>query len=414
MNRRNRRAAGAVATILVGLMAAAAAADVPAWMLKQDWYPKAPPLPEAKGQVVRVSTPAELVEAVKAAKDDQTILIADGQYRMPSGLQIRDVDRVTLRGASNDPSKVVLDFADAGMASAVAFWHTVGSRIAHVTVANRPQNGLKLDSNTGTSHITIYNVIIHNVWQRPIKGVRVPDKDGKPQWIEGCKVQYCLIYNDRPKRKGDDKGFDDGGGTTGFNYIAGMDIMGAAEWVISDNVFVNIHGGTGSARGAIFMWNGCRDVTIERNIIIDCDSGICLGDSSSRAERRHCERFLVRNNFITRCPEKNLPHPEQHRLRPRQPPAAADENPVRQRRPARGRQHLRRQEDPAGERRGPDPCREQPGQRGPGRLLRRPGARQPASDREGRQGHRPRHGPQGRAERHRQPAPRREARPGGG
>ena len=41
--------------------------------------------------------------------------------------------------------------------------------------------------------------------------------------------------------------------------------------------------------------------------MIDCDSGICLGNSSNRKEqRRHCEGFVVRNNFVTRCPEKNI------------------------------------------------------------------------------------------------------------
>jgi hypothetical protein len=45
---------------------------------------------------------------------------------------------------------------------------------------------------------------------------------------------------------------------------------------------------------------------IERNIIIDCDSGICLGNSSSRGERRHANGFVVRNNFVVRCSESNI------------------------------------------------------------------------------------------------------------
>ena len=65
----------------------------------------------------------------------------------------------------------------------------------------------------------------------------------------------------------------------GGDYIAGMDIMNAKNYVIADNVFVGIGGFTGQARGAIFIWNGSEDCTIERNIIIDSDTGICLGNS---------------------------------------------------------------------------------------------------------------------------------------
>ena len=92
----------------------------------------------------------------------------------------------------------------------------------------------------------------------------------------------------------------------GFNYIGGMDVMSARGWTIRDNVFLNINGKTGEARGAIFMWHLSTDCVVERNIIIDCDSGICLGNSSARGERRHAVNFLVRNNFIVRCSENNL------------------------------------------------------------------------------------------------------------
>ena len=50
----------------------------------------------------------------------------------------------------------------------------------------------------------------------------------------------------------------------GFNYIGGMDIMCAKGWVISDNVFTGICGGTGEARGAIFLWHNSSDCLIER------------------------------------------------------------------------------------------------------------------------------------------------------
>jgi hypothetical protein len=46
---------------------------------------------------------------------------------------------------------------------------------------------------------------------------------------------------------------------------------------------------------------------VERNIIIDCDSGICLGNSSLPEDVKiHCTGCIVRNNFLTRVPENGI------------------------------------------------------------------------------------------------------------
>jgi copper-binding protein NosD len=284
-------------------MAGVSAAAGHVKLLKQDWYAKAPALPKPTGEVVKVKTAAGLLKACAELKAGQTILLADGVYKMRKALGITK-SNVALRGESGDRDKVVIDFQ--GYRKGIFISYCTDVTIADLTVMNIRQNGIKLNSNHKVDRVTIYNVVSRNVWQRHIKGVKVPDEDGKPSYIENCRVQYCLFYNDRPKRKGDDRGWDDKNPRKGYNYIAGMDIMGARGWIISDNVFVNIHGGTGSARGAIFMWHNTRDCVIERNIFIDCDSGIALGNSSARGERRHCTNMLVRNNFITRCPEKNI------------------------------------------------------------------------------------------------------------
>jgi parallel beta-helix repeat protein len=117
-------------------------------------------------------------------------------------------------------------------------------------------------------------------------------------------VQYCLFYNDRPKRLSDDPYEQRNPRQFGGNYIGGMDVMNAEGWSVSDNVFLAIHGLTGEARGAIFFWNQSSNCVIERNIIVDCDSGIYLGNGMRQPDAKvHCTGFVVRNNFVTRCPE---------------------------------------------------------------------------------------------------------------
>ena len=91
------------------------------------------------------------------------------------------------------------------------------------------------------------------------------------------------------------------------NYIGGIDVMFAEGWVISDNVFINLQGRTREGRGAIFLWHDARHCVVERNIIIDCDVGIALGNSYRPPDIAiHCTATIVRNNFITRCPESGI------------------------------------------------------------------------------------------------------------
>jgi parallel beta-helix repeat protein len=299
----------ACAMVLVCAMCGSAA-TLRKELLSQPWYPKAPPLPKPdpeKSQVLKAASVREIYNAAKALKEGGTIMVADGHYMMTHSLYIKK-SNATLRSESGDRTKVILDFKKSRHGEGVCISYAKGVTVADLTVQNVSQNGIKINSNHGVSHVTIYNVISHNVWQRHIKGVGVPYKDGKQQWVDDCRIQYCLFYNDRPKRRGDDP-WEDGkrGGRMKYNYIGGMDIMGANGWVISDNVFTGIRGATGECRGAIFMWNGSKNCIIERNVFIDNDTGICLGNSSNRKkERRHATGFIVRNNFITRCPESNI------------------------------------------------------------------------------------------------------------
>ncbi|MEJ7612493.1 MAG: right-handed parallel beta-helix repeat-containing protein [Candidatus Fervidibacter sacchari] len=267
----------------------------------QDWLPKAPPLPAPKGEIIRVSSVSELFEAVEKAKPGATILIADGHYFLPRRLEIRK-DGLTLRGESGRPEKVILDGGKHQLGELIAVTGCSDVTIAHLTVQNVRWNGIKLDTDTGVHRVTIYNCIIRNVWQRGVKGVRVPPNVPRPT---GCKVQFCIFVNDRPKTFEDDP--TDNPQTFNGNYIGGIDVMFAQGWVISDNVFVGIQGRTHEGRGAIFLWHDSRDCIVERNIIIDCDVGIALGNSWKPPDIDvHCTRIIVRNNFIVRCPESGI------------------------------------------------------------------------------------------------------------
>jgi len=268
---------------------------------EQNWFPRAPALPKAKGPTVIVSDVQELNRAINQAEPGQTILVEDGHYMMPQYVEI-SADNVTLRSASGHRERVIIDGAESRHRELLGIRACSGVTIADLTIQNIQCNGFKINSETNVQNLTIYNCIIHNIWQRGVKGVKVPEENRDKIRPKNCRIQYCLFYNDRPKRLSDDPADIAKG-----NYVAGIDVMFAKDWIISDNVFIGIQGRTFEGRGAIFIWHDSQDCVIERNIIIDCDVGLQLGNPHRPSEiEYHCVRFIARNNFITRAPEAGI------------------------------------------------------------------------------------------------------------
>jgi len=269
----------------------------------QSWFPKATPLPPPQGEVIRVTNVEELFAAAEQVKPGGTIMVADGHYLMPRYFEI-NTDNVTLRGESGRRERVVIDGIESRHGELIGITRCSGVTIADLTIQNIMWNGFKINSNTNVQSVTIYNCIIHNIWQRGVKGVKVPVEDRENTRPKNCRIQYCLFYNDHAKRFSDDP--RDTPENFNGDYIGGIDTMYAKNWVISDNVFIGIQGRNRGARGAIFIWHDSQDCIVERNIIIDCDTGIALGNSHRGSETVHCSRFIVRNNFVTRAPESGI------------------------------------------------------------------------------------------------------------
>jgi len=284
----------------VGAQAGEGATQIPT----PSWWPTAPALPPAAGEVVRVVTVEDLFAAVERAKPGATISLADGRYKMPRYLEIR-TDNLTLRGESGNRDRVILDGAESRHGDLLGIARCSGVTIADLTIQSIQANGFKINSNTNVQRVTIYNCVIHNIWQRGVKGVSPPQDAARDFRPTDCRVQFCLFYNDRAKRFADDR--RDTTQTFQGNYVGGIDVMGAKNWMISDNIFVGIQGRTRSARGAVFLWQNTEGCTIERNVFIDCDVAIALGNSY-RPEHIavHCTRCTVRNNFVARAPESGI------------------------------------------------------------------------------------------------------------
>ena len=267
------------------------------------WFPKAPSLPKPSGQVIRVSRVEQLFEAARTIEPGGTILLADGHYRMPRYFAIT-TDNVTLRSESGDRNRVILDGSASRHGELVAVTGCEGVTIGDLTIQNVKWNGFKINSDQGAQRVRIHNCVIHNVWQRGVKGPAVPREKREELAPRDCCVQYCLFYNDRAKQFSDDE--TDTPKTFNGNYIAGIDVMNAVDWKITDNVFVGIQGRTREGRGSVFIWQGGRGCVIERNLFIDCDVGIALGNPSHSRASLHATGCIVCNNFVLNCPETGI------------------------------------------------------------------------------------------------------------
>jgi hypothetical protein len=272
--------------------------------IRQLWFPKAPQLPEPMGKVIRVSNPQDLIKALDDVEPGGTILLNDGHYMMPRYVAIK-TDNVTLRSASGERHSVIIDGAQSQHGELIGITNCTGVTIADLTIQNIRWNGFKINSETNVQKLTIYNCVIHNIWQRGVKGVKVPEEGREAIRPRGCRISYCLFYNDRAKRFSDDT-VDNAENFNG-DYIGAIDVMYAKGWVISDNVFIGIQGRTRQGRGAVFLWHDTQNCIVERNIIVDCDAGVCLGNAHRPEDIRvHCTGCIVRNNFITRGPQAGI------------------------------------------------------------------------------------------------------------
>ena len=263
---------------------------------------KPPPLPPPEGAIVRVRDASGLANAIAHAEPHSTILVADGTYHMPLRVTLRTSD-VVLRGESGNRDAVILDGSTNHMDRDSAILFIKGAQrvlVADMTFRNSKKYGVMLYGDSGIAGFRAHNLKFHNIWARGLKGTTALYKDDdyrnrpyppgvvKTSRPTNGEVRHCLFIADHIKTDRRD----------GFNgdYISGIDMMHLKNWTFADNVFIGLRGANGGGRGAIFIWVQSEDVLIERNVFVNNDRSICLGNPSYRGVS--ARRAVVRDNII--------------------------------------------------------------------------------------------------------------------
>jgi len=259
------------------------------------------PLPPPAGNVVNVSTVAELQSAVNVASSGTTILVADGVYNL-NGVYLRfAVPNVTLRSASGNREAVILD----GNYVTTEIIQIVASNvtIADLTLQEAYYHPIHVMSTIGgpTNGVLIYNVHIVDPREQAIKI--------NPGYLSSYYVDDGVVACSHIELT--DAGRPHVNPTAGGCYTGGVDAHQAQGWVIRDNVIEGFWCPGGLSEHGIHFWRSCRGTIVERNVLRDNGRGIGFGmaeEGSARTYPGACPSAgggyvdhydgIIRNNFV--------------------------------------------------------------------------------------------------------------------
>jgi hypothetical protein len=233
-------------------------------------------LPAPDGTVIEVTPDMadELPTIVRDAPSGAVISLAAGTYRMTgSGDAQRRIqivqDGVTLRGATGEPSDVVIDgeYQTEEMISIAASDVVV----TDLTITRAVHHPIHV---TGGPDGDITGVVLHRL--RLIDGgeqfVKINTSGGTPNTYADDGVVSCSYFE--LTDEGRPMVVPEPGGC----YTGGIDGHQARGWYVTQNSFVGIHCENGSiAEHAVHFWTASRDTLVEKNTIIDCARGIGFG-----------------------------------------------------------------------------------------------------------------------------------------
>ncbi len=230
-----------------------------------------------------VSTSSALDYAVATAAAGDVIICAAGDY-YPGHAYYMTKPNLTIKGATGNRDDVRIHGAgmnvDGGGLNNLVQLAASGITIKDLTVQDVNQNGIQIHGENGITSANIINVHTLNIGERHIKGSgRYIDQN---VLVQNCLLEQTIVRS--------------GYAVSGYDYIGGIDTMGTTNWSVRSNVMSGIQGATGGGRGAIFIWDGTND-TVESNIVINCDRGICFGNPSYSPGPASS---IARNNFILR------------------------------------------------------------------------------------------------------------------
>jgi len=249
------------------------------------------------GNVVTVSTPQQLKDAMINAVPNTIIEMTNGTYNLvelenaTDGIVIYDKTNLTIRSQSGNRDDVVVK--GLGINEWIYFCFKLYN-CDYVTFENFTMRDVYwhcVQLNQGSEYTTFRNLYMWDAGEGPIKST-VSNYDDGP-WCDYGLVEDCVI----------------GYTTSGQRMcIEGIDIIAVYDWVIRDNEFYNVKGipdNTDYGYG-MFAKAASADTVMENNYLQDCDIPLSFGGGGSPDYYKRGGvlyehiRGIMRNNVVHR------------------------------------------------------------------------------------------------------------------
>lgn len=245
------------------------------------------PLDTVIGTTITVSNVEELRAAVKEANvsGNTSILLEDGTYNfVGEGLWVSGAN-IIFRSESGKRDKVQLKGEGMyGNTTRIFFVAGDNITIADMTLSDVANHVIQIHGELDADNTILHNLHIKDGYEQLVK---VSYDAGKMDQGADNGILECSILEY----------------TAGIGpqyYIGGIDAHNAANWIVRNNIFSSIRSPEEEiAEHGVHFWSDSRNITVEDNILLNCDRGIGFGLGD-----RGAHGGIIRNNKIYHNPTR--------------------------------------------------------------------------------------------------------------
>lgn len=245
--------------------------------------------------IIPVDTEPELQAAVTALSSGDTLMLSAGTYDLTWTLWLDGgVEDVAIIGAGRDATVIRgpgMSVDDPEVPHLIWVGDVRHLYIADLTLRDVYYHPIQISTTDGAFAPHIDNVRIVDAGEQFIKVSTGPDVT---QYCDSGIVENCVFeYTDRAR----------------WWYTNGVDILATGWWIIRDNLFLRIRGPIGELAGpAVLAWQNSIHTTVERNVFIECDISVGMGNPGGPGIYARDgetvydnQNAIVCNNFIYRA-----------------------------------------------------------------------------------------------------------------
>ena len=242
------------------------------------------------GQVVTVSTVAELQAAVNAATPGTIIELTDGLYQLTAtdGIMVVDKQNLTIRSQSGNREAVIIrgeGISDTSIWFNFKLYNSNYIAIEDMTLKDVYWHCVQV--NDGSSYYTLRNLYMWDAGEGPVKTTNAFALNGP--WCDYGLIEDCVIgYTTEGKR----------------SVVEGIDLIASVGTVITDCQFYNAIAKRGAGYAFFVKGNGA-DTVLENCYAENCDIAYSFGDGLCPPELCRYEdatvqhhRGIMRNNIV--------------------------------------------------------------------------------------------------------------------